>query len=112
MTANISRAKNRPDRGIDGRYRRAKTLPQLRDPVRPQGHRGSADPQEFIVTTLLADLEVDAFSEGEVSNQYLRDNDAKDVTGGLAPAGVDPIDGLTETFNFIVRNASAGCSTG
>lgn len=69
---------------------------------------GRPDPQEFIVTTLLANHDVDAFGEGDISNQYLRDKYAKDVSGGLALADVHPIDGLTETFNFIVCNASSG----
>ena len=66
------------------------------------------DPQDYIVKTLIAQHKVDAFGEGDVSNQYLRDKYAKDVAGGLALADVHRIDGLAETFNFITRNASTG----
>jgi hypothetical protein len=50
----------------------------------------------------------DAFGEGDVSNQYLRDQYEKDVPGGLALADVHLINGPTETFNFITRDASYG----
>jgi ABC-type amino acid transport substrate-binding protein len=66
------------------------------------------DPQEYIVTTLVANHEVDAFGEGDVSNQYLRDLYGGRVTGGLALADCHPITGMTETFNFITRDASTG----
>jgi ABC-type amino acid transport substrate-binding protein len=66
------------------------------------------DAQEYIVKTLIATHQVDAFGEGNVSNQYLRDKYGKDVEGGLALADVHPIDGATETFNFITRDASSG----
>jgi ABC-type amino acid transport substrate-binding protein len=66
------------------------------------------DAQEYIVTTLIANHQADAFGEGDVSNQYLRDQYGKDVAGGLALADVHPISGGTETFNFITRNASVG----
>jgi ABC-type amino acid transport substrate-binding protein len=69
---------------------------------------GHPDAQEYIVRTLLANHKVDAFGEGDVSNQYLAAQYGKDVLGGLALADVHPIDGPTETFNFIVRNASSG----
>jgi ABC-type amino acid transport substrate-binding protein len=69
--------------------------------------KGQADAQEHIVETLIAKGEADAFGEGDVSNKYLRDKYGKDVAGGLALADVHSIDGMTETFNFIVRNASA-----
>jgi len=72
---------------------------------------GHPDAQEFIVRTLLAKHDADAFGEGDVSNKYLRDKYGKDVDGGLAVADVHPIDGLTETFNFITRNASSGVLT-
>jgi ABC-type amino acid transport substrate-binding protein len=66
------------------------------------------DAQEYIVKTLIATHQVDAFGEGNVSNQYLRDKYGKDVEGGLALADVHAIDGATETFNFITRDASSG----
>ena len=69
---------------------------------------GQPDPQEYIVTTLIAKHQADAFGEGDVSNQYLRDKYSKNVAGGLALADCHPIDGQTETFNFITRNASTG----
>jgi ABC-type amino acid transport substrate-binding protein len=69
---------------------------------------GQADPQEFIVTTLIANHRADAFGEGDVSNQYLRDTYGKDVAGGLALGDCHNIEGQTETFNFIVRDASSG----
>jgi ABC-type amino acid transport substrate-binding protein len=67
-----------------------------------------SDAQEYIVKTLIAKHEADGFGEGDVSNQYLRNKYNKDVDGGLALADVHPIDGITETFNFITRNASSG----
>ena len=69
---------------------------------------GQSDAQEYIVKTLIAKHEADGFGEGDVSNQYLRNKYNKDVDGGLALADVHPIDGITETFNFITRNASSG----
>ena len=69
---------------------------------------GQHDPQEYVVKTLLADREVDAFGEGDVSNQYLRDTYSKDVEGGLVLADIHPIDGPDETFSFVTRNASVG----
>ena len=69
---------------------------------------GQHDPQEYVVKTMLADREVDAFGEGDVSNQYLRDTYAKDVEGGLVLADIHPIDGPDETFSFVARNASTG----
>ena len=66
------------------------------------------DAQEYIVKTLIANHQADGFGEGDVSNRYLRDKYGKDVEGGLALADVHPIGRMTETFNFIVRNASAG----
>jgi hypothetical protein len=66
------------------------------------------DAQKYIVKELIANHRADAFGEGDVSNQYLLDQFGKDVTGGLALADVHPINGLTETFNFITRNASIG----
>jgi ABC-type amino acid transport substrate-binding protein len=70
--------------------------------------KGAMDPQEYIVKVLIGKGLADAFGEGDVSNKYLRDIYGKDVTGGLALADVHPIDGPTETFNFITRNASYG----
>lgn len=69
---------------------------------------GQHDPQEYVVRTLLATREVDAFGEGDVSNHYLRDTYGKDVEGGLVLADIHPIDGPDETFSFVVRNASSG----
>ncbi len=69
---------------------------------------GQHDPQEYVVKTLLANREVDAFGEGDVSNRYLRDTYGKDVEGGLVLADIHPIDGPDETFGFVVRNLSAG----
>ena len=69
---------------------------------------GQHDPQEYVVKTMLADREVDAFGEGDVSNQYLRDTYGKDVEGGLVLADIHPIDGPDETFSFVARNASTG----
>jgi ABC-type amino acid transport substrate-binding protein len=67
------------------------------------------DAQEYIVKTLIADYRADAFGEGDVSNQYLRDKYGGTVAGGLALADVHPIGGdMPETFNFITRNASSG----
>jgi ABC-type amino acid transport substrate-binding protein len=66
------------------------------------------DPQEYIVTTLIANHQADAFGEGDVSNQYLRDKYTAAVPGGLALADVHPIKDGPETFNFITRNASTG----
>jgi ABC-type amino acid transport substrate-binding protein len=70
--------------------------------------KGQADAQEYIVKELIANHRADAFGEGDVSNQYLRNKYGKDVPGGLALADVHAIDGVTETFNFITRNASSG----
>lgn len=70
--------------------------------------REQPDAQAYIVKTLIANQAVDAFGEGDVSNQYLRDTYTADVAGGLALADVHAIDGLKETFNFIARNASSG----
>jgi ABC-type amino acid transport substrate-binding protein len=70
--------------------------------------KDAADAQVYIAKELIANHRADAFGEGDVSNQYLLDQYSKDVAGGLALADVHPIDGLTETFNFITRNASIG----
>jgi ABC-type amino acid transport substrate-binding protein len=70
--------------------------------------KGQADPQEYIVTTLIAKHQADAFGEGDVSNQYLRDKYDRQVAGGLALGDCHNIEGVTETFNFIVRDASTG----
>ena len=69
---------------------------------------GRSDPQEYIVKTLIANRLADAIGEGDVSNQYLRDKYDSSVAGGLALADRHSIDGVTETFNFITRNASMG----
>ena len=69
---------------------------------------GQSDAQEYIVQELIAKHQADGFGEGDVSNQYLRNKYGKDVEGGLALADVHPIDGITETFNFITRNAGTG----
>jgi ABC-type amino acid transport substrate-binding protein len=70
--------------------------------------KGQVDAQDYIVKTLIANHRADAFGEGDVSNQYLRDKYGKDAEGGLALADVHGIDDMTETFNFITRNASLG----
>jgi ABC-type amino acid transport substrate-binding protein len=70
--------------------------------------KGQPDAQAYIVKELISKHRADAFGEGDVSNQYLRDKYNKDVAGGLALADVHAIDGPTETFNFITRNASLG----
>jgi ABC-type amino acid transport substrate-binding protein len=70
--------------------------------------KGQADAQDYIVKTLIANHQADAFGEGDVSNQYLRDKYGKDIGGGLALADVHAIDEMRETFNFITRNASVG----
>jgi ABC-type amino acid transport substrate-binding protein len=70
--------------------------------------KGQADAQEYIVKELISNHRADAFGEGDVSNQYLRNKYGKEVPGGLALADVHAIDGATETFNFITRNASSG----
>jgi ABC-type amino acid transport substrate-binding protein len=69
---------------------------------------GQADAQEYIVSTLIAKHQADAFGEGDVSNQYLRNKYNSDVEGGLALGDVHAIDNVTETFNFITRDASVG----
>ncbi len=69
---------------------------------------GQHDPQAYVVQTLLATHEADAFGEGDVSNLYLRDSYGKDVEGGLVLADIHPIDGPDETFSFVTRNASSG----
>jgi len=89
---------------IDARTRYPRCTIQFVDVVAA----GQPDPQEYIVTTLLANHQADAFGEGDVSNQYLRDKYDRKVTGGLALADCHPIAGPPETFNFITRNASAG----
>lgn len=66
------------------------------------------DAQEYIVNTLIKSHRVDAFGEGDVSNQYLCKTYGKDIEGGLALADIHHIDGENETFNFITRKASAG----
>ena len=70
--------------------------------------QGQPDPQEYIVKTLIASHQADAFGEGDVSNQYLCDTYNKDVNAGLALADVHRIQDGPETFNFITRHASTG----
>jgi len=70
--------------------------------------KGQADAQDYIVKTLIANHRADAFGEGDVSNQDLRDKYGKDIEGGLALADVHAIDDISETFNFITRDASVG----
>jgi ABC-type amino acid transport substrate-binding protein len=89
---------------IDARKRYPRCTIQFVDEIAA----GQPDPQAFVVTTLLANHEIDAFGEGEVSSQYLLDTYCEDVAGGLALADCHPLDGQTETFNFIVRDASTG----
>jgi ABC-type amino acid transport substrate-binding protein len=89
---------------IDARRRYPHCTIQFVDEVA----KGQADAQDYIVKTLIAHHRADAFGEGDVSNQYLRDKYSRDVEGGLALADVHAIDGATETFNFVTRNSSAG----
>ena len=89
---------------IDARTRYPDCRPQFVDAVA----KDQPDAQEYIVKNFIANREADAFGEGDVSNRYLRDKYGKNVEGGLALADVHPIDNVTETFNFITRNASSG----
>lgn len=89
---------------IDAKKRYPRCTIQFVDEVA----KDQADAQDYIVKTLIANHRADAFGEGDVSNQYLRDKYSKDLEGGLALADVHPIDGMTETFNFTTRNASSG----
>jgi ABC-type amino acid transport substrate-binding protein len=89
---------------IDARKRYPRCKIQYVDEVA----KDQADAQEYIVRKLISNRQADAFGEGDVSNKYLRDKYGKDVPGGLALADVHAIDGMTETFNFITRNASLG----
>jgi ABC-type amino acid transport substrate-binding protein len=89
---------------IDARKRYRDCTIQFVDKVA----EGRPDAQEYIVATLIANHEVDAFGEGDVSNKYLRDKYGKDIEGGLALADVHRIEDVTETFNFITRNDSSG----
>jgi ABC-type amino acid transport substrate-binding protein len=70
--------------------------------------KGQQDAQAYIAKELIGNGRADAFGEGDVSNQYLRDQYSKEVPGGLELADVHLIDGPTETFNFIARAASYG----
>ena len=90
---------------IDAKKRYPRCTIQYVEDVVP---KDQPDAQEFIVKTLIASHQADAFGEGDVSNKYLRDKYNAAVQGGLALADVHPIDGLIETFNFITRNASLG----
>ena len=90
---------------IDAQKRYPRCTIQYVEDVVP---KDQPDAQEFIVKTLIASHQADAFGEGDVSNKYLRDKYNSAVQGGLALADVHPIDGLIETFNFITRNASSG----
>ncbi|MFZ6770860.1 substrate-binding periplasmic protein [Undibacterium sp. Di26W] len=72
----------------------------------PEKERDNA--QQYIVEELLEKNEIDAFGEGDVSNQYLSGIYGKKIEGGLALADIHHIDGSNETFNFITRNASTG----
>jgi ABC-type amino acid transport substrate-binding protein len=87
---------------IDARKRYSRCNIQFVDEIA----KDQADAQEYIVKTLIANRQVDAFGEGDVSNQYLCDKYGKDIEGGLALADVHPIEKARETFNFITRNDS------
>lgn len=89
---------------IDARTRYPRCTIQFVDEIA----KDQPDAQEYIVKTLIANHQADGFGEGDVSNQYLRDKYGKEVEGGLALADVHAIDAMTETFNFITRNASSG----
>jgi hypothetical protein len=105
---NAQREKDRRNPGstadIDARKRYPHCTIQFVDEIA----KGQADAQDYIVRTLIARHQSDAFGEGDVSNQYLRDKYNSDVEGGLALADVHAIDEVKETFNFITRNSSAG----
>jgi ABC-type amino acid transport substrate-binding protein len=90
---------------IDAQKRYPHCTIQFVEDVVPKGQR---DAQEYIVKTLIASRKADAFGEGDVSNQYLANKYGRDVAVGLALADVHAIGGITETFNFITRNASSG----
>jgi ABC-type amino acid transport substrate-binding protein len=70
--------------------------------------KGQGDAQDYIVKTLIANHQADAFGEGDVSSEYLLDKYSREIAGGLALADVHAMDGMPETFNFITRNASSG----
>jgi ABC-type amino acid transport substrate-binding protein len=89
---------------IDAQTRYSRCTIQFVDEIA----KGQADAQDYIVKTLIASHRADAFGEGDVSNQYLRDKYGTEIDGGLALADVHAIDAMTETFNFITRNASLG----
>jgi ABC-type amino acid transport substrate-binding protein len=84
-----------------------KRYPRCRIEFVDEVAKGQPDAQAYIVKQLIANHQADAFGEGDVSNRYLRDKYGRDVAGGLALADVHAIDGMTETFNFIARNASS-----
>jgi len=67
--------------------------------------KGETDPQRYIVE-LIGNGDVDAFGEGDVSNEYLRKTYGPFVPVDLALADVHMMDGLAEPFNFVVRNLS------
>lgn len=70
----------------------------IKDPVQPQRE----------IVKLIAEGHVDAFGEGDVSNEYLRDSYNRQFNGvELAVADSHDID-EQETFNLIVRDASEG----
>jgi ABC-type amino acid transport substrate-binding protein len=73
---------------IDARTRYPRCTIQFVDEIA----KGQPDAQEYIVKTLIANDQADAFGEGDVSNRYLRDKYGKDVEGGLALADVHAID--------------------
>lgn len=89
---------------IDARRRYPRCTLQFVDVVA----RGQPDAQAFIVKELIGKGQADAFGEGDVSNRYLRDKYGRAIAGDLALADIHAIDGMTETFNFITRNASSG----
>lgn len=90
----------------DARVRYPNCTIQYVDEVVPPDAR--ADAQGYVIRELIAKHKADAFGEGDVSNNYLRDRYSSGIEGGLAVADVHPIAGPTETFNFTTRNASSG----
>jgi ABC-type amino acid transport substrate-binding protein len=85
----------------DARVRYGKCQILFVDDLFPDGK----DVQARIVHKIMAHDNADAFGEGDVSNDYLRNTYGH---GTLALADVHPIKGERETFNFIVRRRSTG----
>jgi ABC-type amino acid transport substrate-binding protein len=91
---------------IDAKLRYPESKIEYVDEIVPDEH--SDNVQLFVVQSLLAKKRIDAFEEGDVSNEYLQKKFNNSVAGGLAVADVHHIEGGRETFNFIVRTESTG----